>query len=96
MMLSVFSPPKVALTAIGVRLKNAPHPIPLNMRYTEKMPIDDDRGHTMRELRAMKSMQIARLSTGPRRVSATHPAITRPRVDAKFQQARMTIPISLV
>ncbi|KAJ3963001.1 hypothetical protein N0V92_000289 [Colletotrichum tropicale] len=61
----------------------------------EKMPIDDDKGQTTSELRAMKSIQIARLSTGPSTESATQPATTRPRVDAKFQAARMMTPISL-
>jgi hypothetical protein len=54
----------------GTRLKNAPQPMPLNTRKTEKIPTEDANGHTTSELRPIKRRQTIKLFKGPSKWSA--------------------------
>lgn len=91
----VFSAPIVAPTMGGTRLKKAPHPIPLKIKNTEKMPTVEANGQTTRELRPMNRRQSTKLLRGPSSTSAVYPPRTRPTVEARFQAAKMTMAIWL-
>lgn len=74
-----------------MRLKNAPHPIPLITMKTDNTAMELAKGQMTRELRPAKRRDRTRLFNGPNLVSAKNPPPTRPTVEATFQNARMMI-----